>query len=83
LTKKNEDGFCVKDLIERMDKITENMNAQYENDRERHDLIMKEISSLGSKVSATNGKVKMHTKLIWGIGGTLFTLVLFAMEKII
>lgn len=66
-----ESGYSTKDLMMRMDSL-------HEADRCRHETLMREIGEIKVLAKTTNGKVKLHQKILWSLGGGVITLaVLF------
>ena len=66
------EGFTQKEMLIRlMDKV----DSFEKNINEKLDSQTISINSTNTLASKTNGKVKLHTKLIMGIGGALIVIV--------
>ena len=70
----NEKGFTNKEILNKMMNRFDRFEDKFGKRLERtHDIVV----TTDGKVGAINGRVRLHTKIIWGLAGAGFSVTLF------
>jgi hypothetical protein len=62
--------------------ITISNEQIYEEIKKMNDINTQQHHDIIKRLDFTNGKVKMHNKVIWGIGGITLTVALFILNML-